>query len=75
MSNDEILLRTAEKEIELLKENLAKVKNAEREEINKLTIENENLKNENREIREQLDSILHSRSYKFIQKLKKLIRK
>lgn len=75
MNNDEILLKTAEKEIKILKENLANIKDVETEKINRLTIENEKLKNENNEIKEQLDSILRSRSYKFIQKLKKLIRK
>ena len=75
MENNEILLKTAEKEIKILKENLANIKTAEKEKNNKLTIENEKLKNENKEIREQLDSILYSRSYKFAQKLKKIIKK
>ena len=75
MDNNEILLKTAEKEIKILKENLANIKTAEKEKNNKLTIENEKLKNENKEIREQLDSILYSRSHKFAQKLKKIIKK
>ena len=75
MDNNEILLKTAEKEIKILKENLANIKTAEKEKNNNLTIENEKLKNENKEIREQLDSILYSRSYKFAQKLKKIIKK
>lgn len=74
MDNKEILLRTAEKEIELLKENLANMeKNIN--EINELRTENETLKKENEEMRKQLDSILYSKSYKFAQKLKRIVKR
>lgn len=75
MENNEILLKTAEKEIEFLKERLAIIRQENIEEINALRAENKMLKSENEKIREQLDSILYSRSYKFVQKLKKIIRK
>lgn len=75
MDNKDILLRTLEKEKELLKENLAKIKNKESGDKKKVeNIQNENnaLKQTNKELREQLDSILYSRSYKILQKVKKL---
>lgn len=78
MDNKDILLRTLEKEKELLKENLAKIKNKESGDKKKVeNIQNENnaLKQTNKELREQLDSILYSRSYKFLQKLKKIIKR
>lgn len=75
MENNEILLKTAEKEIEFLKERLAIIRQENIDEINALRAENKMLKSENEKIREQLDSILYSRSYKFVQKLKKIIRK
>ena len=43
--------------------------------VEKTKLRVEKLKNENNEIREQLDSILYSRRYKFAQKLKKIIKK
>ena len=78
MDNKDILLRTLEKEKELLKENLAKIKNKESGDKKKVeNIQNENnaLKQTNKELREQLDSILYSRSYKFLQKVKKIIKR
>lgn len=78
MDNKDILLRTLEKEKELLKENLAKIKNKESGDKKKVeNIQNENnaLKQTNKELREQLDSILYSRSYKILQKVKKIIKR
>lgn len=37
--------------------------------------ENENLKNENQNLRSELDKIVYSRSYKMIQKAKKIIKR
>ena len=56
MDNKDILLRTLEKEKELLKENLAKIKNKESGDKKKVeNIQNENnaLKQTNKELREQ----------------------
>lgn len=75
MENNEILLKTAEKEINILKESLKTIRARDKEEIRKLKSENEELRNDNKAMREQLDSILYSRSYKFVQKLKKIIKK
>ena len=78
MDNKDVLLRTLEKEKELLKENLAKIKNKESGDKKKVeNIQNENnaLKQTNKELREQLDSILYSRSYKILQKVKKIIKR
>ena len=78
MDNKDILLRTLEKEKELLRENLAKIKNKESGDKKKVeNIQNENnaLKQTNKELREQLDSILYSRSYKILQKVKKIIKR
>lgn len=78
MDNKDILLRTLEKEKELLKENLAKIKNKESGDKKKVEdIQNENnaLKQTNKELREQLDSILYSKSYKILQKVKKIIKR
>ncbi len=78
MDNKDILLRTLEKEKELLKENLAKIKNKESGDKKKVeNIQNENnaLKQTNKELREQLDSILYSRSYKILQKVKRIIKR
>ena len=75
MDNNEILLRTAETERDILKEKLANIRNGGSDELNKLRLENEALRNDNKEMREQLDSILYSRSYKFAQKLKRIIKR
>ena len=66
------------KEKELLKENLANIRNKESGDKKKVeNIQNENnaLKQTNKELREQLDSILYSRSYKILQKVKKIIKR
>lgn len=78
MDNNEILLKTLEKEKELLKENLANIRretNAKLAKFNDIKARNDALEQENKELREQLDSILYSRSYKFSQKLKKIIKR
>ena len=82
MENSEIIIKTLEKENELLKENMSKIREKDlqkyltlKEEKNNLLSENEALKNENAEIRNQLDSILYSRSYMFTQKIKKIIKR
>lgn len=78
MDNKDILLRTLEKEKELLKENLAKIKNKEsgdKKKVEDIQKENATLKQTNKELREQLDSILYSRSYKILQKVKKIIKR
>ena len=59
MESSEIIIRTLEKE------------NAK----NLIANENKILKDENMEIRAQLDSILYSRSYKITQKIKKIIKR
>jgi hypothetical protein len=74
MDNNEILIKTLEKENSLLKENI-KSFNKKFEESKKLIEANNNLIEENKQLREQLDSILYSRSYKFAQKIKKIIKK
>lgn len=58
-------------ENEILRNNLKVIKEGEDSNRNKI----EYLSKENKELREHLDEILYSRSYKFIQKLKKIIRR
>lgn len=56
-----------------------RIKNEELELENKILIEkvkeNELLKKENKEMREQLDSILYSRSYKIVNKISNIIKR
>ena len=82
MESSEIIIKTLEKENELLKDNMSKIREKDlkkylalQEKNNSILSENEALKKENIEIRNQLDSILYSRSYKFAQKLRKIIKK
>lgn len=55
------------------------IKNEELELENKILIEkvkeNKLLKKENKEMREQLDSILYSRSYKIVNKISNIIKR
>ena len=55
-----------------------RIKNEELELENKILIEkvkeNKLLKKENKEMREQLDSILYSRSYKIVKKISNIIK-
>lgn len=56
-----------------------RIKNEELEFENKILIEkvkeNKLLKKENKEMREQLDSILYSRSYKIVNKISNIIKR
>lgn len=74
MDNDEILLKTLEKEKTLLENNFKKFKEEKDEEIKVLRSENERLKNDIKDIRSQLDAILNSRTYKFSLKLRNIIK-
>lgn len=74
MDNDEILLKTLEKEKTLLENNFKKFKEEKDEEIKVLISENERLKNDIKDIRSQLDVILNSRTYKFSLKLRNIIK-
>ena len=74
MDNDEILLKTLEKEKTLLENNFKKLKEEKDEEIKVLRSENERLKNDIKDIRSQLDVILNSRTYKFSLKLRNIIK-
>lgn len=83
MDNNEILLKTLQKENDLIIENTNKLKNKCNDlqnELNKVKAENDyqklvnsNLKEERDRLQQQLDSILYSRSYKIIQKIKKIV--
>ena len=74
MDNDEILLKTLEKEKTLLENNFKKIKEEKDEGIKVLRSENERLKNDIKDIRSQLDAILNSRTYKFSLKLRNIIK-
>lgn len=66
-----------EENMELVDE--LRIKNEELELENKILIEkvkeNKLLKKENKEMREQLDSILYSRSYKIVNKISNIIKR
>ena len=69
MSNDEILLKALQKENQLIIEKYKKIEEKfnEEKEINKKILEEKNA------IREQLDSILYSRTYKIMSKINKIL--
>ena len=76
MDNNEILLKTLEKENKLISENCDKLM----EELNKSrqeTLEQkkitDNVIAERDKLQKQLDSIIYSRSYKAMQKIKKIL--
>ena len=75
MEDEEIIIKTLEKEKELLQQQMRK----KNEEIAKYTGRNKTiikgLEEENKELREKLNSILYSRSYRFSQKIVKLLKK
>ena len=71
MEDEEILKITFEREKELLKTNLDK----EKEKNKKYKQEIEKLNARNRELQEQLDSILYSRTYKLAKKLSSVFKK
>lgn len=76
MDNNEILLKTLEKENKLISENYDKLM----EELKKSrqeTLEQKEITSkivaERDELQKQLDSIIYSRSYKAMQKIKKIL--
>lgn len=76
MDKNEILLKVLQKENKLLTENFNRLENKYiqlEEKYNLLTKLNEEISNERNLIREQLDSILYSRSYIAIKKIKKIL--
>lgn len=86
MDNSEILIKTLQKENELIKEYCDRLKaEQEQKEIeHKMQLDEkeqqrqrevESIRNEEKEIQKKLDSILYSRSYKAMQKIKKIIRR
>lgn len=75
MENSEILIKTLEKENRILRENLAKTKKESSDQIKKYRMKNEDLIQNNKELREELDSIIYSRSYKISQKIKKIVKR
>ena len=76
MDNNEILLKTLEKENKLISENYDKLmeelKKSRQETLEQKEITN-NVIAERDELQKQLDSIIYSRSYKAIQKIKKIL--
>lgn len=76
MDNNEILLKTLEKENKLISENYDKLmeelKKSRQETLEQKEITN-NVISERDELQKQLDSIIYSRSYKAMQKIKKIL--
>ena len=75
INNEKILIKELELELELVKKNLQDEINKASEQEKAYIKEQEKLNNEKKAIRDELDSILYSRSYKFISKVKKIIRR
>lgn len=83
MDNNEILLKTTEKENKLLIQKYEKLKesfsdfdnkyNQLKEKYNKEKEEKAKIIKERDDLRQELDSILYSRSYKAIRKVKKIL--
>jgi predicted nucleotide-binding protein (sugar kinase/HSP70/actin superfamily) len=76
MDNNEILLKTLQKENDLIVENYNKLEekyNQEKQTNEQLLEEKNKILEERNKIKEQLDSILYSRSYKTIEKIKKIL--
>lgn len=69
MDNNEILLKTLQKENNLIVQNYNQLK----EKYNQEKKYNTEILEEKNRIKEQLDSILYSRSYKAIMKIKKIL--
>lgn len=69
MDNNEILLKTLQKENNLIVQNYNQLK----EKYNQEKQYNTEILEEKNMIKEQLDSILYSRSYKAIMKIKKIL--
>lgn len=76
MDNNEILLKTLEKENKLISENCDKLmeelKKSRQETLEQKEIANRII-SERDELQKQLDSIVYSRSYKAMQKIKKIL--
>ena len=76
MDNNEILLKTLEKENKLISENydklMGKLKKSQQETLEQKEITNKVIA-ERDELQKQLDSIIYSRSYKAMQKIKKIL--
>ena len=75
INNEKILIKELELELELVKKNLQDEINKASEQEKAYIKEQEKLNNEKRALRDELDSILYSRTYKFISKVKKIIRR
>lgn len=75
INNEKILIKELELELELVKKNLQDEINKVSEQEKAYIKEQEKLNNEKKALRDELDSILYSRSYKFISKVKKIIRR
>ncbi len=76
MDNNEILLKTLEKENKLISENCDKLmeelKKSRQETLEQKKI-TDNVIAERDKLQKQLDSIIYSRSYKAMQKIKKIL--
>ena len=75
INNEKILIKELELELELVKKNLQDEINKASEQEKAYIKEQEKLNKKKRALRDELDSILYSRSYKFISKVKKIIRR
>ena len=76
MDNNEILLKTLKKENKLISENydklMGELKKSQQETLTQKEITN-NVISERDELQKKLDSIIYSRSYKAMQKIKKIL--
>lgn len=75
MNNDEILWKALEKENKLLVENYTKKMEELEEKYQEEKNQKEEVIEEKNKIQEQLDSILYSRSYQMMQKIKRILGK
>lgn len=75
INKEQILINELELELELVKNNLKNATNKLLEKEKEYNEQKEKLINEKKALRAELDSILYSRSYKFLSKVKKIIRR
>lgn len=75
MDNQKILIETLEKENRVLNENTTRKYNELQAKYEQEIAKNKTLEKEKKELREQLDTILYSRSYQMMQKIKKIFKK
>ncbi len=75
INKEQILINELELELELVKSNLKNATNKLLEKEKEYNEQKEKLINEKKALRAELDSILYSRSYKFLSKVKKIIRR